>query len=455
MSRLQTPFPVGTIREAPVHLVRAGSGKVVPFGRNASSNAERGAALLSACDVLASGDQLVVGPGTFSLGTGVVYMPDGVAMIGSGRGITIIESNAILSTHGVIVQPGSGCYVADFSIVGLLDDNYQGCIGTHGANGRTVVNTRIERIDGTADTDGLYLRADNGGAIDVVLRDCQFQTKWDAVFMTHHSDGLATLLRLELDGCKLYTTGGSSQEPNYSRAVYLGGDEGGPCILLMRNSTAIADIDNEEGEAIALNPAGTTANDITLLNCRLSSSNPQGSNSDIAGFGTVRVSADTVYEASKAFVSPSGVSRLPTYGTTPTAAGLALLDDADAAAQRTTLGLASGTYTPSATAVANVDSATPGLAKYLRVGNIVHVSGSIVVDTTAGAPTVTRLRLSLPIASALTNSNQLDGVLCADSSVNWSGFVLGDAANDAAELYWNVYTSNAQTYRYTFSYQVI
>lgn len=96
--------------------------------------------------------------------------------------------------------------------------------------------------------------------------------------------------------------------------------------------------------------------------------------------------------------------------------------------------IGSGTYSPTITAVANCSVTTPGVNfKYLRVGNIVHVTGQLSVDPTA-ASTLTRARIALPIASDLTGSVGCQGVgACADV-FGLCGAVYPDTTNDAAEL---------------------
>lgn len=61
----------------------------------------------------------------------------------------------------------------------------------------------------------------------------------------------------------------------------------------------------------------------------------------------------------------------------------------------------SGTYTPSLTAVANLDSIIPnGTFQYTRIGNIVSVTGYVAVDATAAGYLDTSFTVSLPVARA-------------------------------------------------------
>jgi hypothetical protein len=75
------------------------------------------------------------------------------------------------------------------------------------------------------------------------------------------------------------------------------------------------------------------------------------------------------------------------------------------APQQTT---ASGTYTPTWTGLANVDSVTAFSCQYMRVGDTVTVSGWVTINATADN-TPTSLSFSLPINSATTSVNYLNG----------------------------------------------
>jgi hypothetical protein len=111
----------------------------------------------------------------------------------------------------------------------------------------------------------------------------------------------------------------------------------------------------------------------------------------------------------------------------------------------------SGTYTPTATIVTNLDSVTPQQGTYLRVGNMVYVAIRINVDPTAAGNV--EYRFTLPIASALTSANQLVGTL-VDSAAG-RGFVGGDATNDAALVTGTNGGTTAYTQYLNFGYEVI
>lgn len=133
--------------------------------------------------------------------------------------------------------------------------------------------------------------------------------------------------------------------------------------------------------------------------------------------------------------------------------GLSLVDDADAATARTTLGLASGTYTPTLTNVANLDASTAFQCQYLRVGNVVTVSGRVDADPTAAG--LVQLGISLPIASNFSTANQAAGTAAAAAVAGQSAAIVADATNDRAEMQWTaVDTANRSMY-FSFTYEVI
>ncbi len=114
----------------------------------------------------------------------------------------------------------------------------------------------------------------------------------------------------------------------------------------------------------------------------------------------------------------------------------------------------SGTYTPTLTNVANITASTAYSCQYTRVGNMVTVSGKVDIDPMLTA-TLTDLRISLPIASALVNDNELAGTGVAGAIAGYSASVLGDATNDAAILRFMGSDINNNSWYFTFLYRVL
>lgn len=122
------------------------------------------------------------------------------------------------------------------------------------------------------------------------------------------------------------------------------------------------------------------------------------------------------------------------------------------AAASTVAVLDSGTYTPTGTGVTNVDSVTPGLATYMRIGDIVSVAGFMAVNHTTNAD-ATVVRLSLPIASAFTAQDDLGGACGAQD--NLGGMVEADDTNDEALFRWVAPTSATRFIAYSYQYRVL
>lgn len=118
--------------------------------------------------------------------------------------------------------------------------------------------------------------------------------------------------------------------------------------------------------------------------------------------------------------------------------------------------VASGTWTATLTAVANVNG-TPTFTKahYTRVGNEVTYSIEVVVDATASA-TVTELRFSLPISSNLAAAGDILGTLAGETtgSSAVSGHVETDAANDEGVMQFTSQSVNNHTITVTGHYTI-
>lgn len=116
-------------------------------------------------------------------------------------------------------------------------------------------------------------------------------------------------------------------------------------------------------------------------------------------------------------------------------------------------GSLSGTYTPTLTNVANLDGSTAYACQYMRVGNVVTVSGRFDVDITT-ISTLTQLDISLPIASALTAANQAGGTASTVSSVADHAGIMADATNDRVSVIWNTTSGSAFSMFFSFTYLV-
>ncbi len=115
--------------------------------------------------------------------------------------------------------------------------------------------------------------------------------------------------------------------------------------------------------------------------------------------------------------------------------------------------LVSGTYITTLTGVANVTGTTAYTCQYMRVGDVVTVSGQLEVDPTA-SPVLTQLGISLPIASNFTGQAQCGGTAGSDG-VNTVGVIYGDAANNRAELAFVSFGTTSVSFRFSFTYRIL
>ena len=147
-------------------------------------------------------------------------------------------------------------------------------------------------------------------------------------------------------------------------------------------------------------------------------------------------------------------------GATPTAAaitagsGISVTNGAGSITVATALTIDASTYTPTLTNVANLDGSTTYPAQYMRIGNVVTVSGQVDIDPTA-ATVSTQLGISLPIASNIANANECAGTAVSSNTISEAGAILGDPTNNRAQLtFLTTSTVNHPMY-YTFTYLII
>jgi hypothetical protein len=136
--------------------------------------------------------------------------------------------------------------------------------------------------------------------------------------------------------------------------------------------------------------------------------------------------------------------------------GAALHNNAGSMTGPTNQYIGSGTYSPVLTNVANIPGASlAGACKWTRLGNIVTVSGVIQTGVlTAGASTITQLRIALPIASNIGAYWDLVGQM-SQESIMASGRIYGDSATDEAVMDYVATSTISVPLYFTFSYEVL
>ena len=116
----------------------------------------------------------------------------------------------------------------------------------------------------------------------------------------------------------------------------------------------------------------------------------------------------------------------------------------------------SGTWTPTLTNVTNVTSSTARTCNYIRVGGMVHFSGTIDVTPTDVNPST--VRCTLPVASNFTSEYDATGTVTALTAVSAARFgnVTADTTNDAITI--QLVAGNSGTsmrVNFTGSYRVL
>ncbi len=127
-----------------------------------------------------------------------------------------------------------------------------------------------------------------------------------------------------------------------------------------------------------------------------------------------------------------------------------LFNDASSSAQRYPSEIEAQTYTPTLTAVTNLDTVTLAGASYRRFGSLVSVEAAVEVDPTATGST--EFGISLPIASAFSSTAHANGVA---TSTTEFGRVAGDATNDRLSVVFTAVTTTVHTMSVMASYRII
>jgi hypothetical protein len=136
--------------------------------------------------------------------------------------------------------------------------------------------------------------------------------------------------------------------------------------------------------------------------------------------------------------------------------GANLHNNAGAVTGTTNQYVASGTYTPTLTNVTNVAASTAAVCQWIRVGNVVTVTGRVDIDITTTL-LASELGMSLPIASAIANDREIGGTANAANTEQTANIrIRADVTNDRAQFVWINQASVANiAYAFTFSYVIL
>ena len=115
--------------------------------------------------------------------------------------------------------------------------------------------------------------------------------------------------------------------------------------------------------------------------------------------------------------------------------------------------ITSGTYTPTITGVANVAGSTSAVCQYMRVGDVVTVSGQVLIDPTAAV--VTSFRLSLPIASNFAITPQCGGAGGFQGTTIDHVDITADITNNEAFMAFIASVTTNSSVNFIFTYLIV
>ena len=114
--------------------------------------------------------------------------------------------------------------------------------------------------------------------------------------------------------------------------------------------------------------------------------------------------------------------------------------------------LTSGIYLPTATNVSNTSAITIDTAQYMRVGNVVTVSGRIAFTNTLNSPS--QISITLPIATVVSAVGNVAGVGNENVAMK-SAIIRGRTGTNDALLEVDGLNSSTYTIYYTYTYRIL
>lgn len=120
----------------------------------------------------------------------------------------------------------------------------------------------------------------------------------------------------------------------------------------------------------------------------------------------------------------------------------------------TDLDIETDRYTPTLTNVTNLDSSTAFPFQYIRVNDMVSVSGKVTVDPTAAA-TATEMGISLPFASDFTAQDECCGTAASVTIASECAAIRADTTNDRAAMRWITTTTASNNMFLQFLYIIL
>jgi len=162
---------------------------------------------------------------------------------------------------------------------------------------------------------------------------------------------------------------------------------------------------------------------------------------------TTALSSTAGISATTGAFSSTVASTSTTTGAVTIAGGLGVAGNINAA------NLVSGTYTPTLTDAGNTSARSASVCQYMRVGNVVTVSGRVTITATTNGVN-TAFYVTLPIASTFANGDNVGGTLVSEGGV--AGYCEAEAGgSDRAIFSFKAGTTSSQLYRWSFTYIIL
>jgi hypothetical protein len=277
----------------------------------------------------------------------------------------------------------------------------------------------------------------------------KINTDLDSVDAVFKADGTGTSVGLNVGSGKTLTVAGTSKFPG--NGIWNSSGNVGIGTLTPTNPLHIAATGTDH--QLFIQNTGTVASDDAIILVRTSST---GTTSTISGlyFGDGdnvsigRLNYNHSNNSMEFFTNSATVLTLSSTG------GMSIVRTAVTSPAASDGNVFSGTYTPTLTNTTNIASSTASACQYLRVGDVVTVSGQVTIDPTiAGA---CNMKMTLPVASNFGSSRQAGGTFAtATSGQADQGSIIGDATGDQFEFRFTAVNVASAIYAFNVTYQVI
>lgn len=114
----------------------------------------------------------------------------------------------------------------------------------------------------------------------------------------------------------------------------------------------------------------------------------------------------------------------------------------------------SGIYTATVTGVTNCTGTATTNCQYMKVGNVVTVSGRFFVQATV-INAFTEANISLPISSDITSPEQCGGTAMHNNGTTmFMASIRGNVSTNVADIYLSPSNTSNNVYYFHFTYQV-